>query len=84
MDPALEYLSKKCLETASQVTKEQREKLADLISTNHKVFIYGSGRSGLVLASQTTQAARGHKIECSVTRIDILLACKRSHFVRFC
>ncbi len=48
MDPALEYLSKKCFETAAQVTDEQREKLAELISTNRKVFIYGSGRSGLV------------------------------------
>ncbi len=48
MDPALEYLSKKCLETAAQVTSEQREKLAELISANDKIFIYGSGRSGLV------------------------------------
>ncbi len=48
VDPALEYLSKKCFETASQVTEEQREKLVELITTNRKVFIYGSGRSGLV------------------------------------
>ncbi|MGI6471714.1 MAG: SIS domain-containing protein [Candidatus Methanomethylophilaceae archaeon] len=48
MDPALEYLSKKCLETAAQVSEEEREKLAALISTNRKIFIYGSGRSGLV------------------------------------
>ncbi len=48
MDPALEYLSKKCLETASQVSSKDRKKLEDLITTNRKVFIYGSGRSGLV------------------------------------
>lgn len=48
MDPALEYLSKKCFETAAQITDKQREKLADLITTNRKIFIYGSGRSGLV------------------------------------
>ncbi len=48
MDPALEYLSKKYFETASQVSSKDRKKLEDLITTNRKVFIYGSGRSGLV------------------------------------
>jgi 6-phospho-3-hexuloisomerase len=48
MNPALEYLSEKCRETASSVSDEDREKLARLVTDNRKVFIYGSGRSGLV------------------------------------
>lgn len=48
MNPALEYLSKKCHETAASVSDEDREKLAKLVTDNRKVFIYGSGRSGLV------------------------------------
>lgn len=48
MNKALEYLSEKCRETASSVSDEDREKFAKLIMDNRKVFVYGSGRSGLV------------------------------------
>lgn len=44
----MEYIIDKCGETASSVPAEDREKLARLITEKRKIFIYGSGRSGLV------------------------------------
>jgi 6-phospho-3-hexuloisomerase len=48
VDSALDYIIGKCGESASSVSGEDRGKLADLIVSKRKIFIYGSGRSGLV------------------------------------
>ncbi|MDR0508569.1 MAG: SIS domain-containing protein [Candidatus Methanoplasma sp.] len=42
------YLKERCKDALFSISKEDRDKLIDLIISKEKIFIYGSGRSGLI------------------------------------
>lgn len=44
----LEYLMKNCADALSDISEEEKTRLAGLILTSNRIFIFGVGRSGLV------------------------------------
>ncbi|MDD3379461.1 MAG: SIS domain-containing protein [Candidatus Methanomethylophilaceae archaeon] len=44
----IDYLESRCKAAVTSIPDKDRNKLIDLIMTKEKIFVYGSGRSGLI------------------------------------